>query len=346
MALQGLVDRLPPPSFACVMATGILAVAASQQGFAAPATLLFALAAAAWLVLSLLSWWRLARRPRQVMRDLRDHQRAPAFFTAVAGTAVLASACLVLQLGMAAALALALLALLLWLVITYGVFVAVITGDDKPPLDRGIGGGWLLAVVGCQSVSVVAGLLSGHLAQPGRLEANFLALCLWLFAGVLYTWLIALIFYRALFFRFAPADLAPPYWINMGAMAISTLAGAQLVADAPQAPLLQALLPFLKGFTVLYWATGTWWLPLLVALTAWRYLLRRDPLRPEALDWSAVFPLGMYSAATLHMAHALDLGFLQPLATVFFWLAVVAWGATLAAKASVLRAAAGGAAAA
>jgi hypothetical protein len=29
--------------------------------------------------------------------------------------------------------------------------------------------------------------------------------------------------------------LAPPYWINMGAMAISTLAGSQLILSAPDA---------------------------------------------------------------------------------------------------------------
>src|SRR5690606_2696657 len=41
---------------------------------------------------------------------------------------------------------------------------------------------------------------------------------------MLYIWMMALIFYRYIFFNFSPADLAPPYWINMGAMAISTLA--------------------------------------------------------------------------------------------------------------------------
>jgi len=62
-------------------------------------------------------------------------------------------------------------------------------------------------------------------------------------------------------------DLAPPHWINMGAMAISTLAGSLLIVNAPDAP----LLPFIKGFTVLYWATGTWWIPMLVVLAIWRY---------------------------------------------------------------------------
>jgi len=332
------LSRLPPPSFAFVMATGILAVAAHQQGWPRLALGAFDLAVLAWVALSLQSCWRLARRTGDVLADLRNHQRAPVFFTAVAGTGVLAGGLVVLDRSLAAAAVLGALALVLWVVVTYAVFAALITADDKPPLDRGIGGGWLLAVVACQSVSVVAGLLSGHLPQPWRLQLNFLALCTWLFAGMLYTWLIGLIFYRALFFRFAPADLAPPYWINMGAMAISTLAGARLVLDAPQAPLLAELLPFIKGFTVLYWATGTWWLPMLVVLTLWRYGVRRDALRADALDWSAVFPLAMYSAACTQLAQALPLSFLRPLAGVFFWVAIAAWAATLLAKASAWRA--------
>ena len=37
----------------------------------------------------------------------------------------------------------------------------------------------------------------------------------------------------------------------------------------------------------------------------------------DPLDWGAVFPLGMYAAATWQMAHAMDFGFLQPLAQCF-----------------------------
>ena len=336
--MQAKLARLPPPSYGFVMATGILAVAARQQGFPRLALGCFELALVAWLALSLQAIWRLARHPQDVRSDLGSHQRAPMFFTAVAGTGVLAGGLLALDLGIGAAMAMGALALLLWLLLTYAVFAAVITAEHKPSLEQGMGGAWLLAVVACQSVSVVAGLLSGHVPQPWRLQLNFLALCTWLFAGMLYTWVIGLIFYRALFFRFAPADLAPPYWINMGAMAISTLAGAQLVLDAPQAPLLMELAPFLKGFTILYWATGSWWLPMLVVLTLWRYLLRRDPLRANALEWSAVFPLAMYSAATTQLSAAIGLSFLQPLAAAFFFIAALAWVATLLARASLLRA--------
>jgi tellurite resistance protein TehA-like permease len=147
---------------------------------------------------------------------------------------------------------------------------------------------------------------------------------------MLYIWMMSLIFYRYAFFRFSPGDLAPPYWINMGAMAISTLAGSLLVMNAPDAPMLQSLVPFLKGFTVLYWATGTWWIPMLLLLGCWRYLYKRFPLRYDPLYWGAVFPLGMYSACTHEMARALGLPFVAGVGTVFFYLALAAWSAAFA----------------
>ncbi len=346
MQPRAALASLPPASFAFVMATGIVAVAARQQRFPGLALLFYAVAFLGWVVLGALCMLRFAWHRERVLADLRDHLRAPGFFTLVAGTSVLASGLLVLDLSVPMAAVLAAIAFSFWLLLTYGVFAALVTKEDKPPLERGIGGGWLLAVVACQSIAVVAGLLSPHAGQPLRLHLNFVALCTWLFAGMLYTWVIALIFYRYLFFRFAPSDLAPPYWINMGAMAISTLAGAQLAADASQAPFLEALAPFVKGFTILYWATGTWWLPLLVALTAWRYLVRRDPLRADALDWSIVFPLGMYSAATHHMDATVTLGMLAPTDVVFFWLAVLAWAGTALCRLGTWRRAVRGPAAA
>ena len=104
-----------------------------------------------------------------------------------------------------------------------------------------------------------------------------------------YIWIISLIFYRYTFLSFSPGDLAPPYWINMGAMAISTLAGAQLAQNASHAPFLAALLPFLKGFTIFYWATGTLWIPMLVALSIWQHLIKRFPLRYGPLVWERYF---------------------------------------------------------
>src|SRR5690606_34988991 len=150
---------------------------------------------------------------------------------------------------------------------------------------------------------------------------------MWLWGGMLYIWLMVLIFYRYTFFRLAPEDLTPPYWINMGAMAISTLAGSMLILNSPDAPFLRAILPFLKGFTILYWATATWWIPMLLVLGVWRYVYMRFPLRYDPLYWGAVFPLGMYSAATQETSEALKLAFLAVPAQFFLYVALIAWGA-------------------
>jgi hypothetical protein len=70
----------------------------------------------------------------------------------------------------------------------------------------------------------------------------------------------------------------------MGVMAISTLAGAALVQNTGDAPFLAALLPFLKGFTDFYWATATWWIPLLLVLEVWQHVIQRVPLRYDPLS--------------------------------------------------------------
>jgi tellurite resistance protein TehA-like permease len=153
---------------------------------------------------------------------------------------------------------------------------------------------------------------------------------MWLWGGMLYIWIVSLIFYRYTFFRFSPGDLAPPYWINMGAMAISVLAGSLLLSNTSDAPFLESLRPFLEGFTVFYWATGTWWIPIIAILAIWRYGYRRLPLTYDTLYWGAVFPMGMYAVATFRMAGAMSLGFLDFIPHVFFWIALAAWLLTFA----------------
>jgi len=138
---------------------------------------------------------------------------------------------------------------------------------------------------------------------------------------------MSLIFYRYTFFPFSPGDLSPPYWINMGAMAISTLAGSLLILNSPDAPFLHSLLPFIKGFTVFYWATGTWWIPMLVVLALWRHVYRRFPLKYDPLYWGAVFPLGMYAASTHQMIEAMSFDFLHFLPPVFLAIGLAAWTA-------------------
>ncbi|MFT3819050.1 MAG: tellurite resistance/C4-dicarboxylate transporter family protein [Rubrivivax sp.] len=323
-APQGLAG-LSPANFGMVMATGIVSIAAQRLGQPGAAQALLGLNAVLYAGLWLLTLLRLARHRRRVLDDLADHLRGPGFFTTVAGTAVLGSQCVLVAGQHGAALALWVLAAALWLVLIYGILAVFTLKARKPALDKGISGAWLLAVVATQSIAVLGALLSTRFGPQPRLAMNFLALAMWLWGGMLYIWMMSLIFYRYTFFTLAPGDLTPPSWINMGAMAISTLAGALLVQHAAQAPLLQSLLPFIKGFTLFYWATGTWWIPMLLVLGVWRYVARRHPLRYDPMYWAAVFPLGMYAVCTLEMARALELGFLQGVPPAFGIAAGLAW---------------------
>lgn len=268
---------------------------------------------------------RMVMHSRRFFGDLVDHLRGPGFFTTVAGTCVLGSQFVLLEGAYRVGMALWVVAVVLWIGLTYTIFAGLTIKQEKPALDKGISGGWLLAVVATQSIAVLAALLATHAGQPIRLEMNFLALSMWLWGGMLYIWMMSLIFYRYTFFPFSPGDLSPPYWINMGAMAISTLAGSLLVINAPDAPYLSSLLPFIKGFTVFYWATGTWWIPMLVILALWRYVYRRFPLKYDPLYWGAVFPLGMYAAGTHELIVAMGFNFLDFLPPAFLYIALAAW---------------------
>ena len=328
-AILDAIRHLHPAYFAMVMATGIVAIAAQLTGLRALAAGLAWLNIVLFVVLWALTLARAILFSRDFFHDLIDHKRGPGFFTIVAGTSVLGRQQIIIFDHYGAAKALWFLALPLWAGFTYAIFTGFTVKEDKPSLAEGIHGGWLIAVVATQAVSSLGTLLA-HQFPSHETEMLFFSLCMWLCGGMLYIWVISLIFYRYTFFRFLPSDLMPPYWINMGAMAISTLAGANLILDASRAPFLLALLPFLKGFTVFFWATATWWIPMLVTLAIWRHVYKRFRLAYDPLYWGAVFPLGMYTVSTLQLAQALEVPFLLWIPHSFVYIAITAWMATFA----------------
>ena len=316
---------MSPANFGMVMATGIVSLGAHFLAWTWIAQMLFKLNVLAYAVLWCLSLWRAVAHPRLFFGDMVDHLRGPGFFTTVAATAILGGQFIVMGADLVTGSTLWALATLLWVGLTYTIFAGFTIKEDKPTLDKGINGAWLLAVVATQSIAVLSALIAPHVGQPGKLELNFVALSMWLWGGMLYIWMMSLIFYRYTFFRLAPSDLTPPYWINMGAMAISTLAGSLLILNVSDAPFLLSLLPFIKGFTVLYWATGTWWIPMLLVLALWRHVYKRFPMTYDPLYWGAVFPLGMYAASTDRMIEAMGFSFLTFLPVTFFYAALIAW---------------------
>ena len=96
------------------------------------------------------------------------------------------------------------------------VAVLVVTGDPSHQL-LGFGAGFIsclllevFSVVAAQSVSVLGAQLAPSLGAHAE-QALVFSLAMWLGGGMLYLWIISLIFYRYTFFTMNPSDLAPPY---------------------------------------------------------------------------------------------------------------------------------------
>jgi tellurite resistance protein TehA-like permease len=318
------VRALYPGYFALVMATGIVSIAASLLGMSAVAWTLFALNNAFYVVLWALTLARLVWYPAAFVADMISHASGPAFLTIVAGTCVLGTQYELLSVSPAVAIGLWVLGAVLWVGLIYAFFTSVTIRPVKPPLEEGLNGAWLLVVVSTQSVSVLGTLLAPHFGLHSD-AILFAMLCLYLLGCMFYLLVIALIFYRFTFLTLKARDLSPPYWINMGAVAITTLAGVRLLLRSSDWAVLGQLKPFIAGFTLFFWATATWWIPLLLILGEWRHVVQRFPLTYHPAYWAIVFPLGMYTAATVLLARALDLPFLLPVPHVMVYVALAAW---------------------
>lgn len=322
---------LNPAYFALVMATGIVAIATYLHGIPVLPKVLFWLSALFLAGLAAATGARILRYPRAFAADIQSHSRGVGFFTTVAATALFGTELVLLMDAARIAAVFWIAAAALWFVTIYGVLAVLTVKPDKPSLADGLNGGWLVSAVASQAVAMLTVLISAAGVFAGlERPLLFAALVLWLGGGALYLWIVTLIFFRYTFVHMAPDDLTPPYWSNMGAEAISALVGATLIEHTALSPDVAEIVPFVKGFTLFYWAIATWWIPMLLVLGVWRYLIRSVPIAYDPLYWGGVFPLGMYSVATYNVAKTLAAPFLLPLSTAFMIIAVLAWAATFA----------------
>ena len=324
--IEGATRDLFPAYFALVMATGIVSIACHLLKMDILAIPLFYLNQFFYIVLWILTLIRLVRYPMKVFSDLSNHRIGSGFLTIVAATNVLGSQFVILQANETIALYLWVLGLALWFLLIYTLFTALTVKEEKPTLEDGINGGWLLFIVSTQSVPVL-GMLIVSRFEAWQEMFTFSMLGFYLLGCMFYILIISLIMYRFLFFKIEAEEMNPSYWINTGAVAITTLAGANILLRG-HASFLADSAPFIKGFTVFFWAAGTWWIPYLFIVGAWRHFYKRYPLTYHPVYWGLVFPMGMYTVATFRLAQVLNMDFLLLIPQYFIYLALVAWVVT------------------
>jgi len=331
---EGFVRRaiatLDPGYFAWVMATGIVSVGTDLLGDHLLSQVVLGVTVAAFVGLVLAYTARLVFFAPFVRQSAADPTTAMAYFTVVAGTDVLAVR-LVMATHPLVAFALGTAAAAVWLGLTYALPWSIVAAARRPVLGE-INGTWLVWVVATQSLSIVAAAVAPSAPATWlRADLPAIAVSLWGLGVMLYVILIVIIFLRLLVIEVTPAEMGPAYWIAMGATAISVRAAAGiLMLHDPHATMLVAVMrPFVVGLSVVLWAFGTWWIPWLVLLGIWRYVLRRYPRTYEPRLWNVVFPLGMYTVASFSLGHLPGLGFMAPVARIWVWIGVAAWVAVL-----------------
>lgn len=320
------VRGLYPGYFALVMATGIVS---NGFYFVGPRPLSLALLVfnlVAYLVLVALTLVRAVRFRRELVRDLVDPRLVFTFFTMVAGTDIL-GAQLHLRGWDGVAVVLWLVALALWIVLGYFSFTVLALVESETRVDV-VHGGWLIAIVGTESLVVLGAPLAGEIGVASRL-VFVTVYVLWAVGIALYGIFITLFAYRIFFARVDPNEMNPLFWVVMGAAAISVNAGSMLILNRPDLPFLAAMRPFIDGVTLCLWAWATWWIPLLVIFGIWRHLVRGQPLRYHPTYWSLVFPLGMYAVATYRFSLAADYSPIESMSRVMIWVGFAAWLATV-----------------
>ncbi len=292
------------------MATGILSIAAEDQGQALLSRILLAAAAVVFAVLAALAFRHRSHplKPPAVVVDL---------LTWVAACGVLGEG--LSPTGWPLEIVLWAAGLAAWLAASVVLLRQLLTRARGGSANR-VEGRWLLLVVAPQSLAVLGS------SSLWTVSLVFSALGL-----VLYALVITLLVRRLLSGDVGLAGFTPDYWITMGALAISSLATTHLALAAKPAPVLVAM-------AWICWALASAWIPYLATVEVTRDVTQRRVLNYTPSRWSMVFPLGMYGVATHELATTAGVPTLYPIAGVFFVLGLAAWLLTAAAWARQFRA--------
>lgn len=327
------------------MSTGIISIAFRELGVDAVAWLLAVFNVGCYFLLLVLFGARTVLFPTRVVAELQNRERHWGTLTFIVGTNPLGAQFVFFFDAIGVATGLWLTTVVATPLLLYYLFATEVIGARKVEVSERIDGAFLLVIVCMQSLAILGGLLSDTLMS----YASWIVLLSMSYFGavyVLYFVIVTIVTYRLLDGNVRPKDWTGPYWITMGAAAITTLAGSTLGPRLESIPAWEPYAPVILGVTFLAWAIASWWIPLLLAVDAWKFVTGdvdgRPPVWVLAFPWSRlgfgrrlhtyastawgrVFPMGMYTACTLNLAGISTFNLLGTIPTYWGWFALVVW---------------------
>jgi len=208
-------------------------------------------------------------------------------------------------------------------------------------------GVWLLPLVAAEVAAASGILLAAHLPLAEQGGVLLASLVLWACSVPLALGLVAVLVVRMIVHSLPPASVAPTCWLALGPIGTGALGMAlfsQIAPGALAASELAPLAPALAGasllLSTLLWGYGLWWVGL-ASLISMRYFA--GPVPFNLGWWAYVFPLGVFTLATLALADIWNSGVLHLLgvalvvALCVIWLLVALRSLAGAWRGSVLR---------
>ncbi|MEU6364705.1 tellurite resistance/C4-dicarboxylate transporter family protein [Streptomyces sp. NPDC046931] len=300
-ALRTWWAQRPPATGAAALATGVLSVGLHQTGYEVLSRVLLALAAAAWLGMAADIAVRLLRgRPEWPVGS-------PAALTVVPATTMLGTRFAALDRPQLAEAV---------LVLGFGLWVVLVLLVVRN-WERGMPGAVFLGCVALEGIAVLGAVLAASLRVA------------WLAHTALVLFWLGLAFYVAGLWCFDRRQVAAgtgDHWMASGALALSAVAGARLIAAAGTGLYLwnKDDNTVLRSVTIALLALAfVWYCVLAVA----------ELLRPrtgyDVRRWPTVFSMGTMAVAALSVAGPLRAAWLRGPGEVLLWIAVAAWCAVL-----------------
>ena len=310
--------RPPPDVFAVVMATGIVAVAARDHQYWRIEWGLRGLASAVAVILAGGFALRVTTQMSRVVRLVRDPDVAMRMFTVVAACAVLTTCWPGHPLVEGSLLA---VGAAVWVVLMLVAGVDVYARNSRQLRDQAHGV-WLLPSVATQGLAILAADRAG---TRGSVTLVVLAGTGWIIGLALYAVVAALIGWQALSAPMRPEQVTPDSWILMGGLAIAALSGGHILAAIQPSNAPTAAVAWCQAAIWWTWIGASVWIPVLLYAEVWRVDHLAGSLHYAGVWWAAVFPVGMYSAATGYTATVLHIPALRTVSLVFFWAAFTLW---------------------